>query len=55
VKKSGSLGNDLYFRVEIERWGRDGKRVVAGWVPGERPARALAAHWKSLLGIRSGT
>ena len=54
VKRSGSVGSNLYFRIEIERWGREGRTVVAGWVPGERPARALAAHWQSLLGLDAG-
>ena len=50
VDKSGSVGSNLYFQLEIERWGREGKTAIAGWIPGERPARALAAHWDSLLG-----
>jgi len=50
VEKSGSVGSNLYFRLVIERWGREGKTAIAGWIPGERPARALAAHWDSLLG-----
>ena len=53
ASKSGSIGSHLYFRLEIERWGREGKTVVAGWVPGQRPARALAAHWEALL-VRVG-
>lgn len=50
VEKSGSVGSNLYFQLKIERWGREGKTAIAGWIPGERPARALAAHWDSLLG-----
>ena len=50
VDKSGSVGSNLYFQLVIERWGREGKTVLAGWIPGERPALALAAHWDSLLG-----
>jgi len=56
VKRGGSVGSDLYYRIEIERWGQEGKTAVAGWIPGERPSRALVAHWKSLLGLeRTGT
>lgn len=51
VDKSGSVGSNLYFQVAIERWGRDGKTAIAAWIPGERPSRALVAHWKSLLGL----
>jgi len=53
VERSGSLGTNLYFRIELERWGREGKTIIAGWVPGQRPAEALAEHWKSLLGVDS--
>ena len=55
VKKSGSVGKDLYFRIEIERWGHERNNVVAGWVPGQRPAQSLAHHWASLLGIDAGS
>ncbi|MEX0914666.1 MAG: hypothetical protein WDZ60_02130, partial [Wenzhouxiangellaceae bacterium] len=51
VKQSGSIGSNLYYRIEIERWARDGKTTIAGWVPGQRPARALAAHLGQLAGI----
>lgn len=51
VKNSGSVGSDLYFRIEIKRWGREDKTTIAAWVPGQRPARSLAAHWTSLLGV----
>jgi len=50
VKRSGSVGSDLYFRIEIERWGGDGKTAIADWVPGQRPSEALVAHFNGLLG-----
>jgi len=51
IRRSGSIGRKLYFRVEIERWGQPGRTPIAGWVPGERPARSLAAHLGRLLGV----
>jgi len=55
VRKSGSIGSDLYFRIEIEQWGHERRNIVAGWVPGQRPAQSLAHHWASLLGIDAGS
>ncbi|MDT8449660.1 MAG: hypothetical protein RQ847_05735 [Wenzhouxiangellaceae bacterium] len=52
VKRSGSIGRNLYFRLELERWGREGRTAIAGWVPNERAARSLAAHLASLAGVR---
>lgn len=51
ARRSGSVGSDLYFRIEIERWGREGKTTIAGWVPGQRPASALASRLRDVVGL----
>lgn len=53
IKRSGSIGRKLYFRIEINRWGETRKTAIADWVPNERAARSLAAHLASLAGKRS--
>ncbi|MDT8437579.1 MAG: hypothetical protein RQ729_01060 [Wenzhouxiangellaceae bacterium] len=51
ITRSGSIGQTLYFRIRLERWGESAKVTIADWVPNERAARALAAHLADLTGI----
>jgi len=53
IKRSGGIGQDLYFRIEVERWGESGKTTIADWVRNERASRSLATHLADLAGVRS--
>jgi len=53
IKRSGSLGQKLYFRIELQRWGERRKITIADWVPNERASKSLAAHFANLAGIPS--
>lgn len=54
IKKTGSLGRDLYYRIGLSRWGHRGTVTVADWIPGERPTRALAAEFARRTGTDQG-
>ena len=52
VRRSGSVGSRVYYRLQLERFGRKGKTTIADWVPGERPAQSLARKIAGLAGVR---
>lgn len=55
VKKSGSIGRNLHYKLVMERLGGDGSRItIADWVPGQRPAQALARKIAGLAGVQGG-
>lgn len=51
VEKSGSIGQRLYYRIVVERWGQSQKLTLLQWVPGRRDAHALADEIARLAGI----
>jgi hypothetical protein len=53
VKRSGSIGRNLHYKLVVERYGSEGTALtIADWVPGQRPARALARKIAGLAGVR---
>lgn len=50
--RSGSAGRRVYYRVQLEHFGRKQKTTIADWIPGERPARSLARKIAGLAGVR---
>lgn len=53
VKKSGSAGKRLYYRIQLKRFGEERRTTIADWVPGHRPAQALARRIAGLAGVRT--
>ncbi len=51
VKRSGSIGRNLYFRIEIKRWGNRRESTIADWVPNERATRSLVLKLGQLIGL----
>jgi len=52
VKRSGSVGQRLFYRLGLKRLGEPRTVTIADWVPGERPAQALAKKIAGLAGVR---
>jgi uncharacterized membrane protein YhdT len=52
VARSGSAGRRVYYRLQLRRFGQERKTTIADWLPGERPARALARKITGLAGVR---
>lgn len=53
VKRGGSIGRNVHYRLVMERFGGEGGKItIADWVPGQRPAQALARKIAGLAGVR---